>query len=413
MRPSPSRPLRSSSARARTTCRTPRTSVVPTSGQPGRAARVPRGGQIGYMMSNDPMSWPKEKYAGVLFPNQSQFFGAARGNNHQSVFELDGKYYFTYHAPTLNKRINGDVTQGYRSTHIQELSFNADGTIQQVVGDYAGVDQVKDLDPYQVIEAETFAWQQGLATNKVGTGSEQFGSGAPHLVVSDVDAGDWSALSAVDFGSGAASVSARVKPLVAGGSIDVRLDERDGPVVGTIALDTAVGEWADVTAALTGVSGVHDVYFTFSGPQGNLAEIDTWSFEAAAENPEVAFTLSADSRCVAGKAVVTVRAVNDAEIPVDVAVSTPYGGKSFQGWRRRRARTRRSRHAPPPAGRNGRRHRDDDPERPGSSDDAGGRLHRGRLRLTISGQGHDEDPCPEICGLPVDAVRLSGVGGSA
>lgn len=293
----------------------------------------PGGGEIGYMMSSDPMSWPKETYSGVLFPNQSRFFGAGTGgNNHQSVFELDGKYYFTYHAPTLNKRINGDATQGYRSTHIQELTFNPDGTIQQVVGDFAGVEQVKNLDPYQTLEAETFAWQQGLATKKVGTGSAQFGDDAPHLVVHDVDAGDWSALSAVDFGAGAASVSARVKPLVAGSSIDVRLDDRNGPVVATITPDTEIGEWADVAADLTGVSGIHDVYFTFSGPQGSkLAEIDTWSFEAVSETPVVPFALTTESRCVAGKAVVTVRAVNSAEVPIDVAVTTPYGAKSFKG----------------------------------------------------------------------------------
>ncbi|MBE7702044.1 family 43 glycosylhydrolase [Oerskovia sp. Sa1BUA8] len=293
----------------------------------------PGGGQIGYMMSTDPMSWPKETYSGVLFPNQSQFFGAGTGgNNHQSVFELDGKYYFTYHAPTLNKRINGDVTQGYRSTHLQELTFNADGTIQQVVGDFAGVDQVKNLDPYQTLEAETFAWQQGLATKKVGTGSAQFGDDAPHLVVHDVDDGDWSALSAVDFGAGAASVTARVKPLVAGASIDVRLDDRAGPVVATITLDAEIGDWVDASADLTDVAGVHDVYFTFSGPSGSdLVELDTWSFAAASETPTLDVSVSAAARCLAGKVSLTVRAVNDGAGPVDVTMSTPFGRKTFEG----------------------------------------------------------------------------------
>lgn len=44
----------------------------------------PGGGQIPYMISDDPADWPKETYEGVLFPNQSQFFGAGTGgNNHQ------------------------------------------------------------------------------------------------------------------------------------------------------------------------------------------------------------------------------------------------------------------------------------------------------------------------------------------
>ena len=187
------------------------------------------------MISDGPMSWPKETYAGVLFPNQSQFFGAGTGgNNHQSVFEFGGKYYFTYHAPTLNKRINGNTTQGYRSPHIQELTFNPDGTIQQVVGTYAGVDQVRDFDPYRVFEAETFGWSKGVATTKVDGSSAQFGGAAPNLVVRDIDNGDWTALSSVNFGDdGAQSLTARVRALAAGGQIQVRLDDVNGPVVGT------------------------------------------------------------------------------------------------------------------------------------------------------------------------------------
>ncbi|MBD8079468.1 family 43 glycosylhydrolase [Cellulosimicrobium arenosum] len=290
----------------------------------------PGGGQIGYMMSDDPMSFPKETYAGVLFPNQSQFFGSGTGgNNHQSVFELDGKFYFTYHAPTLNKRINGNSTQGYRSPHIQELTFDADGTIEQVVGDYAGPDQVKDFDPFGVIEAETFGWQQGLATAKVDGGSAQFGEDAPNLVVRDVDDGDWSALSSVDFADGAASVTARVRPLVEDAQVEVRLDDRTGPVVGTIALDSPVGEWTDVTAELDGVSGVHDVYFTFAGPEGeDLVEVDTWSFAPASSGGELDVQVTVQPRCLAGTAYVAVRATNGEGTPVDMTLATPFGEKS-------------------------------------------------------------------------------------
>lgn len=290
----------------------------------------PGGGQIGYMISDDPMSWPKETYAGVLFPNQSQFFGAGTGgNNHQSAFEYEGKYYFTYHAPTLNKRINGNTTQGYRSPHIQELAFNADGTIQQVVGTYAGASQVRDFDPYRVFEAETFGWSKGVATAKIDGPSAEFGTTAPNLVVRDIDNGDWTALSSVDFGDGARSVTAKVRPLAAGGKIEIRLDEVTGPVVGTIPVDAPIGEWTELTASLDGVAGVHDVYFTYSGPQGSdLFEIDTWAFEAASA-AELPVEVSAQARCVAGKAYVAVQARNTHDAPVDIAVETAYGERSF------------------------------------------------------------------------------------
>ncbi|WP_336921695.1 family 43 glycosylhydrolase [Aquipuribacter sp. SD81] len=249
----------------------------------------PGGGQIPYLISDDPASWPKEAYGGVLFPNQSQFFGAGTGgNNHQSVFELGGEYYFTHHAPTLNKRINGDQTQGYRSPHIEKLQFNDDGTIQQVVGTYEGVDQVKPLEVYGgVLEAETIAWRQGLTTRQVEGSSAQFGEGTPNLVLTDIDAGDWTSLAQVDLGEGAESLTMRVMTMAAGGAVEVRLDDREGPVVATAALDGPVGEWSEATADLTGVQGVHDVYLTFTGPEGeDLMEVDTYTFAAAEEEPE-------------------------------------------------------------------------------------------------------------------------------
>ncbi|WDZ83759.1 family 43 glycosylhydrolase [Micromonospora cathayae] len=292
----------------------------------------PGGGQIGYMISDDPMSWPKETYAGVLFPNQSQFFGAGTGgNNHQSVFEFEGKHYFTYHAPTLNKRINGNTTQGYRSPHIQELTFNPDGTIQQVVGTYAGVQQVRDFDPYRVFEAETFGWSKGVATAKTDGGSAQFGTAAPNLVVRDVDAGDWTALSSVDFGAGAGSVTAKVRPLAAGGQIQVRLDQATAPVVATIPVDGPLGQWTELTAQLGGVTGTHDVYFTYTGPANtDLFELDTWTF-ASATDVEVPVTVGAQVRCVAGKAYVAVQARNDHDGPVDVMLGSAYGERSVSG----------------------------------------------------------------------------------
>jgi arabinoxylan arabinofuranohydrolase len=281
------------------------------------------------MMSDSPTNFPKEKYVGLLFPNQSQFFGAGTGgNNHQSVFEFEGKYYFTYHAPTLNKRINGNTTQGYRSPHIQELAFNADGTIQQVVGDYAGVDQVHDFDPYRTFEAETFGWSKGIATQKVDGGSAQFGATAPNLVVKDIDNGDWTALSSVAFGdAGPASISVKVKALQAGGSIDLRTGSETGPVVGSIPVNAPVGQWAELTADLEGIEGTHDLFFTYKGGSGDLFELDTWSFAEAAA-PSVEVSAEATSRCVSGKAVLTVKVTNADEVPVIASVTTTYGAKS-------------------------------------------------------------------------------------
>ena len=200
----------------------------------------------------------------MLFPNQSQFFGAGTGgNNHQSVFEFEGKYYFTYHAPTLNKRINGNTTQGYRSPHIQELTFNADGTIQQVVGTYAGVDQVRDFDPFRVFEAETLRLEQGHRDARRSTAARRSSAPtAPNLVVKDIDNGDWTALSSVAFGDdGAAERHGEgASRCQAGGAIQVRTGQRRRPRRRhDRGRPAPSGEWAEVTADLEGATGTHDV----------------------------------------------------------------------------------------------------------------------------------------------------------
>ncbi|MFU8876299.1 family 43 glycosylhydrolase [Micromonospora sp. SL4-19] len=297
-------------------------------GNQQRLPGYPGGGQIGYMISDNPMSWPKETYAGVLFPNQSQFFGTGTGgNNHQSAFEFEGKYYFTYHAPTLNKRITGNNTQGYRSPHIQELTFNPDGTIQQVVGTYAGAAQVRNFDPYRVFEAETLGWSKGIATAKVDGASAQFGGSAPNLVVRDIDNGDWTALSSVDFGDGAQSLTAKVRPLVAGGKIELRLDDVAAPVVAAIPVDAPIGEWTELTTQIEGVAGVHDVYFTYAGPDGaDLFEIDSWAFEPA---PRLHVSAVAGTRCVGGKVMVTVQVTNDEAVHVSASATSEYGSTPF------------------------------------------------------------------------------------
>lgn len=239
----------------------------------------PPTGAIAYLMADDPMGpWTPDTYAGLIFRNPGVYFGVG-GNNHQSVFKFKGEYYLTYHAQTLNARATGGTGQGFRSPHIAKLAFNEDGTIQEVIGTYDGVDKVRDVNPYRVIEAETIAWQQGIATKKIDGTSQEFGARAPNLVVHDVDNGDWTSLASVDFRRGAGGVTAKVLPLVEGGTIQVRLDDRTAPVVATIPVDAPPGEWTEVTAALDGVAGIHDVYFTYAGPDGaDLFEVDSWTF---------------------------------------------------------------------------------------------------------------------------------------
>lgn len=306
------------------------------------AGKYPRTGAIAYMMTDDPMDLPASKYAGEAFLNQSTFFGAGNGgNNHSDMFEFKGETYFTYHAQTRGAAWAAALgtpgsTQGYRSVHIDKLEFNEDGTIKPIVGTRSGVEQVEAFDPYRTFEAETLAWQLGLAVTKTDASSVEFPehNGGGNMVLSKVDDGDFAGISGVDFGAGAKTVSARVKPLVAGGSVQVRLDQVDGPVVAEIPLTGALGEWTTVQADVEGATGEHDVFFVFAAPEGaedgaGLVEVDNWAFERDIA-PALPFTVEVTDRCLAGKFIsLTIRVTNGAAVPASFTVETPYGRRGI------------------------------------------------------------------------------------
>jgi arabinoxylan arabinofuranohydrolase len=101
--------------------------------------------------------------------------------------------------------------------------------------------------------------------------------------VVDIDNGDWVALSQVDFGqSGAAAFVAAVSNAVAEAAIELRLDQPDGKLIGTLAIPAATGEnWIErKTEEITGAEGIHDLFLVFRGEsQEKLFKLNYWRFE--------------------------------------------------------------------------------------------------------------------------------------
>src|SRR5690625_1164615 len=239
-------------------------------GDPGYA-------DIAYMTSDSPMG--PFTYQGVALRNGSEFFGVG-GNNHHDIFEYNGQFYIAYHAQTLGKAL--DTVQGYRSPHINKVEFDEDGNINDIQGDMKGVPQLENLDPYQRNEAETFAWNAGIDTEE----SEAPGSMLEtlNLNVTNINNGNWIAVSQADFGeAGAETFEANIASNV-GGMIEIRLDGVDGKVIGNLPVSPTGGEqeWRIMETDVTNVSGVHDVYFIFTGEEeGNLFNFDYWRFTEA------------------------------------------------------------------------------------------------------------------------------------
>lgn len=237
---------------------------------------TPPRGEIAYMTSDHPMG--PFTYVGPILKNPGEVFGVG-GNNHHAIFQFKNEWYIAYHAQTLGKAL-GQV-QGYRSTHINRIEYTDNRAIKEVKADMKGVSQISNLNPYERIEAETFAWSAGILTEK----SEAPGNlvKSLNLDVTDIHNGDWIAISNADFGEyGSDSFEAHIAS-IAGGKIEIYIDSPIGERIGTLEVKPTGGEqaWELMKTKVAQVQGVHSIFFLFTGAdQVNLFNIDYWKFHA-------------------------------------------------------------------------------------------------------------------------------------
>ncbi|WP_441286938.1 glycoside hydrolase family 43 protein [Sorangium sp. KYC3313] len=223
------------------------------------------GMRIDYLTSSSPTSGFTHR--GTVGPQPPK---NNNNNNHAAIFEFGGSWYHAYH----NRSVANDAGEppGYRrNLGIESFTYKEDGSIVPVTYTTDGLKQVKNLDPYARVEAETFNAQRGIETERCEEGG---------MDLSLINNGDWVRLRGVDFGEGAESFSARVASGAEGGSIELRLDARDGKLVGTCAVGATGGwqKWSDVSCAVDGAAGVHDLYLVFTGGGSNLFNMNFWQF---------------------------------------------------------------------------------------------------------------------------------------
>jgi len=186
--------------------------------------------------------------------------------NHPGVIDYKGNSYLFYH--------NGDLPGGGgfdRSVCAIEFKYNADGTIPRINHSVEGITKsVGDFNPFVPHEAETIGWESGIETAK----SKEVG-----IYVTDIDNDDYIKVRSVDFGHGAKAFEASVAS-IQGGSIEIRIDGRDGVLLGTLDVKSTGSNqtWETQSCQVNIVTGVHDVYFIFKGGEDDLFNFDQWKF---------------------------------------------------------------------------------------------------------------------------------------
>lgn len=223
------------------------------------ASSIPE--SIHYAVAKNPVGpW---QYGGEVMDIQE-----TSGSNHPGIIDYKGRSYLFYQTDSLPNGIDKR-----RSVCVEEFKYNPDGSIPRISRSAEGVKPAGTLNPRIRTEAETMAWSQGVETEKNDTVG---------VYVTDIDSADYIKVREVDFGNGGAGQFwAHVACGSEGGRIDLRLGSPYGRLLGRIQVKNTGGwqNWKTLSCRIRNVTGIHDLYFVFSGGNGELFHFDWWKFE--------------------------------------------------------------------------------------------------------------------------------------
>ena len=235
---------------------------------------------IAYSTSSSPTGpW---EYQGVMMTEEGGTY-----TNHPGIVDFKGHSYLFYHTAQLQ---GGGLFN--RSVCVAEFEYNDDGTIDTIAKP-DGVKAISTFNPFNQVGANTYCYIEGIDKVVSDDGTYEF---------TKINDGNYIKMAAVNFGSGADTFTASVKPEI-GGSIELRLDSVDGKLVGTLEVPAAAegteAEYTTLSTEVSGADGVHDLYivFTSSSPRDAM-NLQWWQFEgsgAADQEEPVSMTDSSSS----------------------------------------------------------------------------------------------------------------------
>ena len=126
------------------------------------------------------------------------------------------------------------------------------------------------------IQGSSYASESGLQTETTSDTSGEYDLGY-------IAPGAYAVYKSVDFGTGVTGVNVRTASAGNGGTATFYLDAKSGTPIATVSLPVTGGwqSWQTVNAAVTGASGVHDLYVVFAGrgTSGSIANLNSFQFQ--------------------------------------------------------------------------------------------------------------------------------------
>ena len=157
--------------------------------------------------------------------------------------------------------MNGGKDRNYRSTQINEATYNASNGTITCRGNMTGVKQIENLDPTQTVRASTMANEsKGISVSGVGNTTVEFKKG------------EWAKVSQVDFSNVSGTLTAKASSKN-GAMIKVCAGSRTGEAIAYIEVPAGGSMTEIITGIPDGPNGTSDIYFIANGD----LSFDSWT----------------------------------------------------------------------------------------------------------------------------------------
>ncbi len=164
------------------------------------------------------------------------------------------------------------------------ISFEGDmiHDMEDIVITDGNVDASEELDDavstaLSEIDAEAYDEQSGTSHASEGNGCLGY-----------IEKGDWACYQDIDFESGVSSFMVSASSNTNGGTIELRLDDLTGALIGSVDITNTGGwdVWQDFRCSVSGANGIHDLYLAFTGQdRGYLMDVNYFQFYADQVGP--------------------------------------------------------------------------------------------------------------------------------
>ena len=224
------------------------------------------GERISYSTSSTPTG-PWTFKGLIMEPGQGAAF-----TNHCGIIDFKGRSFFFYHN---QKNVGGGGFS--RSTAVEEFTWGSDGSIPKINASNNGVVKpIKNLDPFERVEAETKSWVGGINVDRSGgyTIIKHVAKQGDNVYLTNMGNNFYTKVRSVDMGDGADRIIICTKGN--GGKLELHAKSENGTLLATMDVPKT-SSWQETTFDLKDAAGVEDLFFVVK--QGGF-DFDYWYMES-------------------------------------------------------------------------------------------------------------------------------------